>query len=285
MDWADAAAAVIRLGDVPSHITNPVGAGPNWTLSETELLLSIPGLASFLLVEGREIRVRPAAGRGPEDAAPFLTQNLIGLLMQQSGRIVLRASSIAIDGKALLFCGDSTAGKSTFAAAMAARGHPVLGDDFCTVDWGTDGAILVHGDGACPTLWTDAIEALELRGTAGTAVRRGCHKYHVQSPSLRSGGLPLGAIYFLGEDRRIEMLRIGRPRGMQAVQAIRDSFYRARALATTESRLRLFEAAARVARQVPMYSLARTSGFDWIEEGLNAVEESWDPAPDQRESP
>jgi hypothetical protein len=279
------AAAIVRLGDVPDRISHPMVAGPNWAAGETGLLLSIPGLASFLLSEGKEIGVQLARGRGPEDAAAFLMQNLLGLLMQQRGRIVLRASSIAVDGTALLFCGDSAAGKSAVAAAMAARGHSILGDDFCTIDWGADGAALIHGDGACPMLWTDSIEALGLGSAAATAVRAGCHKYHVRPPARGSDGLPLGAIYFLGEDRRVETCRIGRPRGMKAVQAIRDSVYRARALATAAQRLCAFEAATRIARQARMFSLARTSGFDWIDDGLGAVETGWNDAPETRESP
>lgn len=279
------AAAIVRLADIPDPVSGSTVTGPNWRAGKGELLLSIPGLASFLLVDGKEIRVRPASGGRLDDAAAFLTQNLLGLLMQQRGRIVLRASSIAIDGRAVLFCGDPAAGKSTVAAAMAARGRPVLGDDFCTVDWGADGAILIHGDSGCPMLWTDSIEALELGSAAGAAVRPGCFKYHVRPPACASDGLPLGTIYFLGEDRRVETHRIGRPRGMKAVQAIRDSVYRPRALATAERRLRTFEAAARIARQAPMFSLARTSGFDWIDEGLNAVEIGWNGAPERRGSP
>lgn len=43
--------------------------------------------------------------------------------------MVLHASSVAVNRQALLFLGNSNAGKSTMAAAFLASGHPLLSDD------------------------------------------------------------------------------------------------------------------------------------------------------------
>ncbi len=214
LDRAAEAAATIRLDHGPLRISSPIKTGPTWAVGEAELPLSISGVASFLLVAGTEIRVQPAAGRDGKDAGPFLTQNVLGLLMQQRGHTVLRTSVVAVNGEALLFCGDTATGKSTLAAAMAARGHAVLADDFCTVEWESDGAAIVHGDGVRLTLCPDSIAALELESTGNTAVREGSPKSYVPLRHA-DAGLPLKAMYFLGEDRRIETSRVAILRGIK----------------------------------------------------------------------
>lgn len=59
------------------------------------------------------------------------------------GRHVLHGSSVAIDGKAVLFLGASGAGKSTTAAAMVAAGAELVTDDAAPLLAGPDGSILV----------------------------------------------------------------------------------------------------------------------------------------------
>jgi hypothetical protein len=263
--------ATIRLGDTPDRLFDAIRLGPNWAISETQLLLAVPGLACFLLRDGCDIEVRLASERQIEDAGPFLTQNLLGLLIQQRG-VVLRASAVAIAGRALLFLGDSTAGKSTLAAAMAKRGHRFLGDDCCAIASGSDGAVIVHADGGASMLWADAIETFKLGPEAGETVRKGIEKYPVQLADGEVDGLPVAGIYSLGEDRRLEGPHIENLRGMKAVRVVRDSAYRPRALATAEQRLRHFQAAAAIARRTPVFSLGRPSGFDWIDEGVKAIE-------------
>jgi hypothetical protein len=278
------AAVTIRLGDVPDHIPEATKTGPNWMLGESRLLLSIPGLASFLLIDGKEIRMRLAVGRRAEEASPFLRQNLLGLLMQQGGRIVLRASSVAVDGKALLFCGGPAVGKSTLAAAMAKRGHGLLGDDFCTIERGEDGVAVIHGDNVGSLLWADAIDALGLHGAAGEAVREGIQKYEIRPVAL-AGGLPLAAVYHLIEDPRLEAPRLDAFHGIKAVQALREAAYRLQALATTDQRLRFFQSTAAVAGRAPLLRLSRPTGFEWIDAGTKFIEAQWDSAAEKKAAP
>lgn len=51
--------------------------------------------------------------------------------------LLLHASSVARDGRALIMTGESGSGKSTLAAVLAARGWRLMGDEFALVDLAT----------------------------------------------------------------------------------------------------------------------------------------------------
>lgn len=91
--------------------------------------------------------VRPSVMIGGDfvlpDAAPLpLPQGLLaaemGMNLQmalgQRRYLLLHASAVERDGRALLMTGESGAGKSTLAALLAARGWRLMGDEFALID-------------------------------------------------------------------------------------------------------------------------------------------------------
>ena len=99
--------------------------------------------------------LRPAVHIGGDfimpDAAPLpLAQGLLaaemGMNLQmalgQRRYLLLHASAVERDGKALLMTGLSGAGKSTLAALLMARGWRLMGDEFALIDPATG---FVHG--------------------------------------------------------------------------------------------------------------------------------------------
>lgn len=64
-----------------------------------------------------------------DDVLSFLVGPVLGLALRRRGILALHASAVVIDGLAVGFLGAGGAGKSTLAAALAARGHAVLTDD------------------------------------------------------------------------------------------------------------------------------------------------------------
>ncbi|MDZ4736904.1 MAG: PqqD family protein [Rhodospirillaceae bacterium] len=66
----------------------------------------------------------------PIDAACALIAELIqALLAEQNKRLCLHSAAVEIDGRLVLFPSDYRAGKSTFVAALAARGARIFSDD------------------------------------------------------------------------------------------------------------------------------------------------------------
>jgi len=115
--------------------------------------------------------VRPAVMIGGDfvlpEAAPLpLAQGLLaaemGMNLQmalgQRRYLLLHASVVERDGRALLMTGISGAGKSTLAALLGARGWRLMGDEFALVDPGTGS---VHAFPRLVSLKNEAIGVVE----------------------------------------------------------------------------------------------------------------------------
>lgn len=115
--------------------------------------------------------VRPSVHIGGDfvipDAAPLpLAQGLLaaemGMNLQmalgQRRYLLLHASAVERDGRALLMTGMSGAGKSTLAALLMARGWRLMGDEFALVDPATGS---VHGFPRLVSLKNEAIDVVE----------------------------------------------------------------------------------------------------------------------------
>lgn len=126
---ADSATVVIDWGPTvePAPSPGPVQSLFSGTPNSFELL--VPGIATYRITAER-IAISPAPGAAPSSVRTFLVGSAIGALLQLRGFTMLHGSAVQLpDGQAGVFCGSSTAGKSTLAAALAQRGHPLLADD------------------------------------------------------------------------------------------------------------------------------------------------------------
>lgn len=101
------------------------------------------------------------------DAAPLpLAQGLLAaemamnlqMALGQRRYLLLHASAVERDGKALLMTGESGAGKSTLAALLMARGWRLLGDEFALLDPATG---MIHGFPRLISLKNEAIGVME----------------------------------------------------------------------------------------------------------------------------
>lgn len=114
--------------------------------------------------------VRPSVHIGGDfvipDAAPLpLAQGLLAaemamnlqMALGQRRYLLLHASAVERDGRALLMTGESGAGKSTLAALLMARGWRLMGDEFVLIDPVTG---MAHGFPRLISLKNEAIEVM-----------------------------------------------------------------------------------------------------------------------------
>lgn len=114
--------------------------------------------------------VRPSVHIGGDfvipDAAPLpLAQGLLAaemamnlqMALGQRRYLLLHASAVERDGRALLMTGESGAGKSTLAALLMTRGWRLMGDEFALLDPATG---MVHGFPRLISLKNEAIAVM-----------------------------------------------------------------------------------------------------------------------------
>jgi hypothetical protein len=94
-----------------------------------------------------------------EDAATYLLGPVMGFVLRRRSMLALHASAVCIERRAVALCGESQAGKSTTAAALALRGIPVLCEDITPLIE-QDGKFHVEPGYPRVCLWPDSVEKL-----------------------------------------------------------------------------------------------------------------------------
>jgi hypothetical protein len=87
------------------------------------------------LIDGATIWSTWPESSTPEDTATYLLGPVLAFVLRRRGTLSLHASAVAIDGRAVAIAAPPSGGKSTTAAAFAARGARVLTEDVLPIAW------------------------------------------------------------------------------------------------------------------------------------------------------
>ena len=95
----DTAAGVdvdISEGDVPDSLGDQATVGAHWQTDATRMLFEAPGIARFLISNGRTIRFQPCLDQARDDHAirVYMLGTALGVLLHQRGLFALHASGV-----------------------------------------------------------------------------------------------------------------------------------------------------------------------------------------------
>ena len=256
----------IRAAVGTRHHARPEETGVR--VAATATWLSQPGVGLFRICKGRSIEIEPAAGVEDHVLRLFLLGPALGILLRQRGRLTLHASAVAVRGGAILFVGQSGAGKSTIAAALHARGCPLISDDIVSVDV-TDSATVFPG---FPQLKLDARAAIAASIT--TARPGGSNGYDARECLTARHGfslepVPLKCIYVLAEDPDGDSIEPLEP--SEALLELLRHTYGARSLQALDREAH-FKQCAAAARLVAVQRFKRRMGLTKLMGLADAIE-------------
>ena len=226
-------------------------------------ILELDNVGRFFVGSGRVIKVNPAPGAQESELRLFTLGTCLGILCHQRGLYPLHASSVNIDGGAVLFAGDSGKGKSTIAAALGARGHTLLADDISVVD-----ASVPHLLPAYPQrkLSPDSLEALGLQHDGLELIRPGTVKLRVPTRgSFDPSPIPLSAIFILGGDMPGMVGEIQRLSVTHALTNIMAMMFRQASGVRIQTEQALFKSITRILQAAPVYLLSLGRGYPLTE--------------------
>ncbi|MGA2047175.1 MAG: hypothetical protein ABSG96_05755 [Terracidiphilus sp.] len=265
LPWPATEAAVdvqIGLGQVPPF-TGATTSHGRFTLNGAgHCRIEIPGIATFLVREGREIVIDLLVDPDSLELRNYLFGTVLGFLCHQRGVFPLHGSCLRLGESAVIFSGNSGAGKSALAATFAVRGYTLLADDVC---------VLSEGDGGW-VVWP-AFPRVKLKSAAHRAIfgvepeRESpslLGKHHFRFEPVRSfcvKPVPLAAIYFLEKAPLGESESIAEVPGLRRLAMLQNQIFRCRAGFLLGRGPALFASTSRIASVVSIRRLCRSLDF------------------------
>lgn len=270
----------IRRGTVAFELPGAIEIDPDCLATGVEFLLRIPGVARYRVSHGKEIVVDAAEHALPLDVRAYLLGSVFSVLCHQRGLLPLHASAIRFKLGVAAFLGESGDGKSSLAAHMAARGHPVVADDICLVETGLGASACVIPSAPWLKLWRGSIERLGRRAEDLEQVFSEDDKYRLPlvspaEPETESSHPTLNTLIFLersqtGGSAGVRFIELPRLRAMNGLMRLTHQAFLLEALGLREEN---FMRCGKVLSGAKTYRLIRPWGFEYMDETVRLVEQ------------
>ena len=265
----------IREGAVAAGLNSPDRSGSDWVMEGDAFLLRVGRVARFLIRGGAEILFETEPGHDPGDVTLYLLGTCFAVLLQQRGSIVLHASAVSVGGRAMLFCGQSGAGKSTMAAMLCERGYALLNDDVCSLRPNAAGGYSVMPDGRMLKLWAPSVEHLELEERRGPAVRQATEKFYMAPPQSELEPQSVGGVYLLEEAAAGEASSLRKLPLAEAMLGLKQNSYRPALVQAMGMEAAYFMATAALQNEASLYVLRRPKEFEAAGATIELLETHW----------
>src|SRR5579859_7105365 len=134
----------IRLGTVDrSSAPVPLGRTVQWARAR-DVCLIYPEVGAYHIAGGNLITIDLKADADDRALRLYLLGPALAILLHQRDLLVIHASAVSIDGQVAVFAAEKGEGKSTLAAALHARGHPLVTDDLLPIDLANPKRLLIQ---------------------------------------------------------------------------------------------------------------------------------------------
>jgi hypothetical protein len=260
----------ITFGAVPDTLDNSVFIRPHFELSKRSVLLRVPEVGRFLIEQGCRIRIQPETGVEQRTIRLFLLGSCLGAVLHQRGITPLHGSAISQAGCAVLICGQSGAGKSTTAAALASRGYSILTDDVSALTIQDQNVVLSPGYPQLK-LWRNSMEHFQLPSRDYQQIRPTIAKHAVPvRADFESEPRPVLAMFWLNK-QAISSPRLRELKGFARLRAVQANVYRKK---YSNCRQRNFSQCAELSRRLAIFELTRPESDNTIEAVADIIEAS-----------
>lgn len=235
-----------------------LGGKPDELFADGEVAgFFIEGVAQYQVTEGREILVDPQLEAPARNVRLYLLGSALGLLLHQRGSLPLHANAIEVGERGYAFMGASGSGKSTLAAAFHDKGHHVIADDVCVVNFDENGCAVVDGGVPRLRLWEDALTASGRTPSDFQLSYAGDEQFRKFDVPTRGEGpstVPLSAIIELASGKQLHCERLV---GLEAVEAIFGHTYRGAFVAPAGGSKAHWQACMQLVSSIPVLRLTR----------------------------
>lgn len=218
-------------------------------------ILTLENVGRFQVSDGNRILVNPTTGAQESELRLFVLGTSFGILCHQRGLYPLHASSVNIDGMAIILVGNTGMGKSTLAAALGERGHSMVSDDVTVFDPATESVLPAYPQ---RKLTPDVLDVLGLQAQGLESVRPGTTKLRIQaSENFNPAPLKAACIYILEKGPLSELCSFSRLPSPLALAHLGPHIYRRPSGIHIQTERIFFDSAIRLLRNAPAFVLTR----------------------------
>ena len=205
---------LLPSADVAQHVAACCWANNN------AVWLDIPELAR-LHITATDIIVDAAEQADPCLLQVYLQGYALGVQAMLAGKLVLHATTLSRDDKAIVLCGGSGSGKSTLAAALVAKGYALVSDEISILD--QNGWVQPGFDDI--KLWQDVVDLLELSAVQTQVVRNDINKMYYRPQASITQPVKPAAVYIIENDNR-KQAELTEVLGFAKFAPLRSQYYR-----------------------------------------------------------
>lgn len=205
-------------------LDNPVLDYPTFQVKGNEFFMEINRIARYLVLNGKEIFIDPHDQADHASVNLFLTGSAFGALLHQRSMLPLHGSSFIYNGKGVVICGASGAGKSSVVASFCQKGGIFINDDITPLNV-TDNKTTIVPIFTRIKLWDDTLEKLKLTSSNLEKIRPTIEKFYLPVNESCIEEKQFDQLYILGTHNNEEFI-VKELNGIEKYNAIRHQIYR-----------------------------------------------------------
>ena len=214
---------LVTEGAVAAGLDTPLEVGRSYQTKPGRFLWQgLPDSGRFLVEDGKSITVERYPGSEDRGICFDLLHTVMAAALRQRGLLVLHANAAVTNGRAVVVCGRSGAGKSTTLAALLERDCQMLSDDVTALRFGPQGQIEVLPGSSEFRLLEQAAKGLNIEVGMLPEQRR---KHAVPAgPRMATTSYPLDRIYVV-RPTEDESLQVSEFTGKDKFAVLVDCLY------------------------------------------------------------
>jgi hypothetical protein len=233
--------------------------------SKSEILIGISNIVNFQIINGKQLYYHPLEAFHSGKARLYMLGVGFSAIIHQRGLLPLHASSLVKEGKALLICGESGAGKSTTAAALLQQGFQLLADDITVIRINEEGRAVAYPGFPHMKLWPESAEMLGIDNECLSEFAPDITKRGMKvSEAFQQHAVEIAAIVFITKGGTA--LQFSLLNGAEKARILINNTFRLRFVNDTEQYTNYFELVAKTGNACKMLSVKRPDNLNTLTE-------------------
>jgi hypothetical protein len=207
-----------------AKLNSPKLVYPWFQITENEFFMEVDEVARYLVRNGNEVLIQPGEKADAASVRLFLAGSAFGALLHQQCILPLHGSSFSYNGKGIVICGTSGAGKSSVVAAFCQNQGQFINDDITPLQIADDHTTIVPINTRLK-LWDDTLKKLNLPANDLERIRPSIEKFYLPVDCEPGKEQRFHQLFILHAHNK-EEYRVKELVGLEKYNAIRSQVYR-----------------------------------------------------------